>query len=382
MESTRIAARSCAVRPTPWLLLAVGILGLPGVASAQLDLQSWTLVDPYVRWSKVHPTPTSCRMDETASSSSVGPGWVVSPFVLPSTASFDVSLQQLATSDDDILGLAFCYQSNTQMLLLDWKKSTQSWNWGDPVAINDDIAEAGMKVKKVAGSWTRDGLWGGTDGLGVSTLAGPLTPGWVTNVVYLFHVDITPGHVVIQRDGVQLFDLTDPAVTAGRIAFYAFSQDNVVFSNVYIAPGGPMSYCTAGTTTSGCLPAISATSNPDVAHQTSCVITVADVEGQQNGLLFYGVSGASASPWAPASSSFLCVKTPFERTSVQSSGGTAGQCDGTFTLYWNLWQLGHPGALGQPWTAGANAYVQAWFRDPPAPRTTNLSDALQLSYLP
>jgi hypothetical protein len=31
---------------------------------------------------------------------------------------------------------------------------------------------------------------------------------------------------------------------------------------------------------------------------------------------------------------------------------------------------------------GNKAYVQAWFRDPPAVKTTNLSDGLELTYQP
>jgi hypothetical protein len=41
-----------------------------------------------------------------------------------------------------------------------------------------------------------------------------------------------------------------------------------------------------------------------------------------------------------------------------------------------------PGALGNPRSVGAKAHVQGWFRDPPAPKTTNLSDAVELTYAP
>ncbi len=218
--------------------LVVGALslGLAAPALAQLDLTTWTLVDPYNRWTKNHPTSTSCRFDETATSSTVGPGWVVSPFVLASSANFAVTVQALANGDDDLFGIAFSYQSNARFLLLDWKQGTQSFDWGDPVVVNDDVAEAGLKVKKALGSWTRDGLWGGTDGLGVSTIAGPLAPGWVDNATYRFEFSILPGRVVVRRDGVQVFDVTDPAITTGRIALYAFSQDDVIFSNVTAGP--------------------------------------------------------------------------------------------------------------------------------------------------
>ena len=85
-------------------IMAMVLAGLASPAFAQLDLTSWTLVDPYNRWAKSHPTPTSCRMDETASSSVVGPGWIVSPFVLPATATFEITVQATGNGDDDFIG--------------------------------------------------------------------------------------------------------------------------------------------------------------------------------------------------------------------------------------------------------------------------------------
>jgi hypothetical protein len=38
--------------------------------------------------------------------------------------------------------------------------------------------------------------------------------------------------------------------------------------------------------------------------------------------------------------------------------------------------------LGTPFSAGDAIYAQGWFRDPPAPKTTNLSNALQLTCQP
>lgn len=143
----------------------------------------------------------------------------------------------------------------------------------------------------------------------------------------------------------------------------------------------PTSYCTAGTTTNGCAPSISASANPSVTFAHACDLTIAGVEGAKSAILFYGLA-PSASVWAPSSTSFLCVKSPTQRTATQSSGGTPNACDGVLGLDWNAFQGAHPGALGAPWVIGEKAFVQAWFRDPPAPRTTNLSDALELTYQP
>ena len=143
----------------------------------------------------------------------------------------------------------------------------------------------------------------------------------------------------------------------------------------------PTSYCTAGTSTNGCTPTLSANANPNLAHSTPCTISATGVEGQKTGVLFYGLDSL-IQPWATGSTSFLCVRLPTQRTLSQSSGGTVGTCSGTFTLDWNLFQTTTPGAVGQPWIAGEVACVQAWYRDPPAPKSTNLSNALRLTYLP
>jgi hypothetical protein len=76
------------------------------------------------------------------------------------------------------------------------------------------------------------------------------------------------------------------------------------------------------------------------------------------------------------------VKPPTQRTPIQDSGGTSGACDGSYVLDWNAYQSTNPLALGNPWGVGAKVYVQAWFRDPVAVKSTNLSNALEMTYLP
>jgi hypothetical protein len=76
------------------------------------------------------------------------------------------------------------------------------------------------------------------------------------------------------------------------------------------------------------------------------------------------------------------VKSPTQRTSFHSSGGTAGSCDGTLSVDWLAFVAANPGALGTPLTPGALVNAQAWFRDPPAPGATNLSNALEFSVCP
>jgi hypothetical protein len=174
--------------------------------------------------------------------------------------------------------------------------------------------------------------------------------------------------------GLQVGTIPSPFTGSGTFSAATF---------VGASTGSPVVYCTAGTSTNGCVPAISGTAQPSVTFANACQIDVANIEGQKLGLIFYGVdnTGFAPNPWGTGTS-FLCVKSPTQRTGTQNSGGNAGLCDGAFTLDWNAYQGANPGALGNPFSAGDKVYVQAWYRDPPAPKTTNLSDALEMTMLP
>ena len=208
-------------------------------------MTGWTEYDPYSRWSYSNPTTDSGRMDETASSQTVAPGFVISDFVLPSTASFSITLEVSGSGDDDFIGFVFGWQDSDHFYLLDWKRYNQNFNWGDAVAVNDDYAEQGLKVKKIDGSWTRDGLWGGSDGLGVSTIAGQTGTGWAFNTEYTFDVELSPGNITIKKDGDLLFDISDSSFEGGNIGLYGFSQDDLIFSNITYIPE-PTTICLLG----------------------------------------------------------------------------------------------------------------------------------------
>jgi len=152
------------------------------------------------------------------------------------------------------------------------------------------------------------------------------------------------------------------------------------WEDLYCGAAGT-SYCTAGLTTNGCLPSISGNGLPSATAASQFFIRIDQVEGQKQGILFYGVNGQTALPWG-GSSSFLCVKAPTQRTGAQGSGGTAGLCDGQMSIDWNAYIAANPGALGQPFNAGDTAWAQGWFRDPPSPKTTHLSDGIEFVLMP
>ena len=146
--------------------------------------------------------------------------------------------------------------------------------------------------------------------------------------------------------------------------------------------GSITTYCTAGTTTNNCVPSIAGAGTPDANAGSGFTITVSNVEGQKQGILFYGISGSQVQIWGIGSTSLLCVKPPTQRTLTLNSGGTVNACDGVLALDWNAFIAANPNALGNPFTGGEQVFAQGWFRDPSAVKTTNLSNGLRFVVCP
>jgi alpha-tubulin suppressor-like RCC1 family protein len=160
-------------------------------------------------------------------------------------------------------------------------------------------------------------------------------------------------------------------------------------------------YCIAGTTSHGCIPQMSyehctlggcslnpleygGTPNecyPNAHTIGGFVINATGVEGNRFGMLFYGLA-PTATGWASGNSSVLCVAPPQQRMGSMPTGGTDGACDGVLSVDFNLWVYQHPSALGVPFGPGQQVFVQGWFRDPPSPGHTMLTDALKITIGP
>ncbi|MBM3988498.1 MAG: hypothetical protein FJ294_11155 [Planctomycetes bacterium] len=143
-----------------------------------------------------------------------------------------------------------------------------------------------------------------------------------------------------------------------------------------------ISYCTAGTSTSGCTATMSSLGTPSLATNSGFVLRATGVEGQKTGLLFYGIFGPNIAPWAVGSTSRLCVRSPVQRMISSLTGGTVNACNGTISTDFRAYLVANPTSLGQPFAPGVVVNAQAWFRDPPAPGTTNLSNGLQFTMCP
>lgn len=187
-------------------------------------------------------------------------------------------------------------------------------------------------------------------------------------------VNDVPGGLLLSLaiPGIHRIELTQTSATIG--------MDNLTFFPVTPC-SGQQAYCTAGTTTNGCVPSISASGWPSAAASSGYTLQVQQVDGQRQGLIFYGVSGPLAAQWG-LGSSFLCVKTPTQRMPVSNTGGAVGQCNGALSIDWRAWTSSNPGALGTPFGAGDMVYAQGWFRDPAASKATNLSNALSFALCP
>jgi Tol biopolymer transport system component len=140
-------------------------------------------------------------------------------------------------------------------------------------------------------------------------------------------------------------------------------------------------YCTAASTSHGCIPSIAGIGVPSATTGSGFTIQTSAVEGQSFGICFYGISGPSALPFG-GGASVLCVESSLQRTPVMSSGGTAGACDGQFALDWNQFIVTHPIAVGVPFVGGETVWAQTWFRDALAPGGSNLSNALWFNVCP
>jgi hypothetical protein len=141
-----------------------------------------------------------------------------------------------------------------------------------------------------------------------------------------------------------------------------------------LCPPG-VTYCTAGTSASGCQAALSASGTPSASAPTGFDFMAASVEGAKDGLFFFGTNGRQANPWGNGNS-YQCVVPPVKRTGLLGGTGTNGQCDGSLSqdmnAYWTAFPAKNPGS-------GATVQAQLWYRDPfnTSNQPTSLSDAIE-----
>lgn len=137
-------------------------------------------------------------------------------------------------------------------------------------------------------------------------------------------------------------------------------------------------YCTAKLNSLNCLPSIASSGTASASNATTLTISATNVVNLKQGLLFYG--------YGPAAANFqggtLCVANPLRRTPVQNSGGSSSgaDCSGVYSFDFNAWIAS--GADAQLTIVGQQVNAQFWSRDPSAPFTTGLTDAVSFKICP
>jgi len=139
-------------------------------------------------------------------------------------------------------------------------------------------------------------------------------------------------------------------------------------------------YCQAGTSAAGCTAAISGVGTPSATLPSGFVLSTTGVQGQKDGLYFYGTNGRQQNPWGNGTS-FQCVVPPVKRGGLLSGTGTIGACDGVLVQDLNARFQARPAHNPGP---GAVMQAQLWYRDPQntSNQTTSLSDAVEFVVAP
>ncbi len=173
-------------------------------------------------------------------------------------------------------------------------------------------------------------------------------------------------------------DDTDPAVNPGATEICNGVDDDC---DTVVDEVAWSAYCSTATSQDGCQPNLSAVGFPSASATSGFTLRMTGADGRRPCSMVHGL-GQSSVAWAIGSSSVRCVAFPWTRVTTALSSGTAGQCDGEFSIDWLAFMAANPGAQGNPLTAGATFYIQGWFRDPGAPKNSNLANAVQFTLCP
>jgi len=77
-------------------------------------------------------------------------------------------------------------------------------------------------------------------------------------------------------------------------------------------PVGPVSYCTAGTSASGCQASLASSGDASPTAGAGFLMIGTGVEGSKDGLFFFGQNGRQANPWG-SGTSYQCIVPPVNR---------------------------------------------------------------------
>ena len=143
--------------------------------------------------------------------------------------------------DDDFFGFALGFsdpsQATTDYLLVDWKQSDQTIDWG--AGTGPVTGTAGLAVSRVSGIPTLNEIWGHTDSAAnpsgsVVELARATTlgaTGWATATSYDFVIEYTLESLDVWVEGSHEISISGD-FPSGAFALYDFSQPDTSFSEI------------------------------------------------------------------------------------------------------------------------------------------------------
>ena len=149
-------------------------------------------------------------------------------------------------SDDDFVGLAFGFQNSRNFYLLSWKQKSQTYWRSKPTFLSK--ATSGIELKRVhshsgPGPEMRQALWHSGNFTAQTTLIWSDTQkrGWVDHVPYHWKLMHRPSlgiiRLTVHKESSLFLDsgfIFDGSLKGGRIGPYAFSQANLIWSNMDI----------------------------------------------------------------------------------------------------------------------------------------------------
>lgn len=156
-----------------------------------------------------------------------------------------------SAGDDDFIGFVLGYQpgyntdTSADYLLVDWKGSSQEFNFGGSSTSPGGLAPAGLAVSRVTGLpdadefWQHENLAGTPASSGLEELARGTTlgnTGWVADTEYEFSFDFGPNNLDVYVDDILEMSING-SFANGRIGFYNFSQRQVNYSAFEVEPG-------------------------------------------------------------------------------------------------------------------------------------------------
>ena len=153
--------------------------------------------------------------------------------------------------DDDYIGFALGYRHggttnlSANYLLIDWKRGTQSFDFGAPSSSPGGSAPAGLAVSRVIGIPDADEFWQHKNLTGTAALSGLVelqrgatlgNIGWVAGTDYEFTFDFGPNNLQVFVNGAKQLDISG-SFQNGPMAFYNFSQAGVTYSAFSVDAG-------------------------------------------------------------------------------------------------------------------------------------------------